>query len=156
MTAKPVDRVATATIDTAPEFSCFRGLSSYFEERDRVSLAHRFAAQHVMSSGTCRADDGDTLPLIDGTTIEGGKRRRPVNSIKRAERDQLEGHQPFVVSLTTGIRMVLVCLSLAIVVLSTACAVLSAMGRVPLWIAVLLWCIAALTSAVPMHAVTGP
>ena len=52
--------------------------------------------------------------------------------------------------------MGLVCLSLAIVVLSTACAVLSAMGRVPLWIAVLLWCIAALTSAVPMHAVTGP
>ena len=52
--------------------------------------------------------------------------------------------------------MLVVCLSLSIVLLSTACAVLSALGRVPLWIAVLLWCIAALTSAVPMHAVTGP
>jgi hypothetical protein len=45
--------------------------------------------------------------------------------------------------------MVLLLLSLAIVLLSTACAVLSALGRAPLWIAVLLWCIAALTSAVP-------
>jgi hypothetical protein len=52
--------------------------------------------------------------------------------------------------------MVLLCLSLAIVLLSTACAVLSALGRVPLWIAVLLWCIAALTSAMPMPVMTGP
>jgi hypothetical protein len=52
--------------------------------------------------------------------------------------------------------MVLVCLSLAIVLLSTACAVLSALGRVPLWIVVLLWCIAALTSAMPTPVMTGP
>jgi hypothetical protein len=52
--------------------------------------------------------------------------------------------------------MVLLCLSLAVVLLSTACAVLSALGRVPLWIAVLLWCIAALTSAMPMPVATGP
>ena len=46
--------------------------------------------------------------------------------------------------------MVLLLLSLAIVLLSTACAVSSALGRAPLWVAVLLWCIAALTSAMFM------
>jgi hypothetical protein len=51
--------------------------------------------------------------------------------------------------------MVLLFLPLAIVLLSTACAVLSALGRAPLWVAVLLWCIAALTSAMPMP-VTPP
>jgi hypothetical protein len=52
--------------------------------------------------------------------------------------------------------MVLLFLSLAIVLLSTACAVLSAIGRAPLWVAVLLWCVAALTSAMPMPLATGP
>jgi hypothetical protein len=58
--------------------------------------------------------------------------------------------------LRRSIRMLVVCLSLGIVLLSAACAVLSALGRVPLWIAVLLWGIAALTSAVPMPVTTGP
>jgi hypothetical protein len=47
-------------------------------------------------------------------------------------------------------------LSLAIVLLSTACAVLSAVGRAPLWVAVLLLCIAALASTLPLPVTTGP
>jgi hypothetical protein len=41
-------------------------------------------------------------------------------------------------------------LPLAIVLMSAVFAVLSAFGRAPLWIAVLLLCIAALTSAIPV------
>ena len=52
--------------------------------------------------------------------------------------------------------MAVLCLSLAIVLLSTACAVSSARGHAPLWVAVLLWCIAALTSAMPMPLDAGP
>jgi hypothetical protein len=33
---------------------------------------------------------------------------------------------------------------------------LTALGRVPLWVAVLLWCIAALTTAMPIPVMTGP
>jgi hypothetical protein len=52
--------------------------------------------------------------------------------------------------------MALLYLPIGILLLSTAFAVLSALGRAPLWIAVLLLCLAALTSALPVPVVTGP
>lgn len=41
-------------------------------------------------------------------------------------------------------------LPFAIVLIATVCAVMSALGRAPLWLAVLLLCVAALTSALPV------
>ena len=46
--------------------------------------------------------------------------------------------------------MLLLYLLVAILLASTVCAVLSAFGRMPLWVAVLLLCIAASTSALPL------
>jgi hypothetical protein len=51
--------------------------------------------------------------------------------------------------------MLLVYLPFLLLLVSTAFAMLSALGRAPLWIAVLLLCIAALTSALPVSAVTS-
>ncbi len=46
--------------------------------------------------------------------------------------------------------MVVLYLPVALLLLSTVFAVFSAFGRAPLWIAVLLLCVAALTSAMPV------
>ena len=51
--------------------------------------------------------------------------------------------------------MLLLYLPLALLLVSTAFAMLSALGRAPLWIAVLLLCIAALTSALPVSVATA-
>jgi hypothetical protein len=52
--------------------------------------------------------------------------------------------------------MTLLYLPLGILLLSTVFAVLSALGRAPLWISVLLLCLAALTSALPVTTISGP
>ena len=51
--------------------------------------------------------------------------------------------------------MLLLYLPFALLLVSTAFAMLSAMGRAPLWIAVPLLCIAALTEALPVPAATA-
>src|SRR5690242_6704325 len=48
--------------------------------RDHVTLTHRFAEQHVMASGTDCAEEGDTLPPIDGAADRRRVNARPVNS----------------------------------------------------------------------------
>jgi hypothetical protein len=50
--------------------------------------------------------------------------------------------------------MVLLYLPFTILLIATAFALLSARGRAPLWVAVLLLCIAALTSALPVPTTT--
>jgi hypothetical protein len=50
--------------------------------------------------------------------------------------------------------MILLYLPVALLLLSTVFAVFSAFGRAPLWIAVLLLCVAALTSAMPVSTAT--
>jgi hypothetical protein len=51
--------------------------------------------------------------------------------------------------------MTLLYLPFGVLLLSTVFAVLSALGRAPLWISVLLLCIAALTSALPLPVTAG-
>ena len=51
--------------------------------------------------------------------------------------------------------MLLFYLPVALLLVSTALAMLSGLGRAPLWIAVLLLCIAALTSALPVSVATA-